>query len=523
MLDSAVNPLSNPIRSLLDFYNIVPFSKNGLDRVAVRDGAVFEYAGTLIDPTTDGTFTYSRSPGGRLVSESDGFTPELAGLTRHGDLAYVFGTTGTVNGTRVFDPFGRITGTTGSFSSNLGFQADFTDPASGETWMGARWYSSADAVFRSRDTVFGELSTPVSLNRYTYGFASPLVFWDPDGRFGQSIDGICSTATSCLSGVTAISGQAGGSGTAGSGVGWSGTQRSEQAFSYAAFMAALGSGANPVPLPGSLGVAAQLTVEVWGFGRLRAEIKYLQGKAVIVPLGFGTAVRNAAVMTQLDAFDPPIEGSTDPSVLAWAGRQLGGARDAIAGLLDEHGPALVASIVVGLACATGPVSCATAATATFGATDRLLHGENPADPEGLTIDLLLGVGLGWLGRYAGFGDDALRFTDDGLQTGATPTPTATNGLADDIMGLSDEYIDITAKGSRVRNVQTNVSRSSFEQQLLDSGFDRTVLASNQNVVAYELDGARYVVRNAATSTGGPTADFYPAGLSEFTLKIRLGG
>jgi hypothetical protein len=27
--------------------------------------------------------------------------------------------------------------------------------------------------------------TPMSLNRYTYGFASPLVYWDPDGRFAQ--------------------------------------------------------------------------------------------------------------------------------------------------------------------------------------------------------------------------------------------------------------------------------------------------------------------------------------------------
>ncbi len=131
---------------LIDYNSVVGFTYDGLDRVAVRDAAVFEYAGTLIDPASDGTFSYARSPGGRLVSESDGFTPELVGLSRHGDLSYVFGTTGTVNGTRVFDPFGQITSSTGSFSSNLGFQADFLDPASGETWMGARWYSSADAV-----------------------------------------------------------------------------------------------------------------------------------------------------------------------------------------------------------------------------------------------------------------------------------------------------------------------------------------------------------------------------------------
>jgi hypothetical protein len=58
--------------------------------------------------------------------------------------------------------------------------------------MGARWYDPTAAQFRTRDTVFGELATPVSLNRYTYGFANPLLYWDPDGRYvqlGPLIDG----------------------------------------------------------------------------------------------------------------------------------------------------------------------------------------------------------------------------------------------------------------------------------------------------------------------------------------------
>ncbi|MCP4305640.1 MAG: hypothetical protein GY788_12320 [bacterium] len=49
--------------------------------------------------------------------------------------------------------------------------------------MGARWYNGADAAFRSRDSVFGELTTPISLNRYTYAWATPLMYWDPDGHY----------------------------------------------------------------------------------------------------------------------------------------------------------------------------------------------------------------------------------------------------------------------------------------------------------------------------------------------------
>jgi RHS repeat-associated protein len=96
---------------------------------------------------------------------------------------------GVVSDTRVYDPFGDVAAASGTSESTVGFQGDFTDPASGEVWMGARWYSAADAVFRSRDSVSGELSTPVSLNRYTYGWANPLRYWDPDGHTVLQGDG----------------------------------------------------------------------------------------------------------------------------------------------------------------------------------------------------------------------------------------------------------------------------------------------------------------------------------------------
>lgn len=33
-----------------------------------------------------------------------------------------------------------------------------------------------------RDTYSGELTTPISLNRYTYAHNNPLLYMDPDGR-----------------------------------------------------------------------------------------------------------------------------------------------------------------------------------------------------------------------------------------------------------------------------------------------------------------------------------------------------
>ena len=76
-------------------------------------------------------------------------------------------------------------------------------------------------------------------------------------------------------------------------------------------------------------------------------------------------------------------------------------------------------------------------------------------------------------------------------------------LGDDIIGLSDDYVDITNKGSRARNVQTSVGRSTFEDEVVESGFTRNVLTTDsKNIVEFQRDGARYVVRDAETSTGG---------------------
>jgi len=80
-------------------------------------------------------------------------TALLAGLDRHGDLSFLYTASGVVSDTAVFDPFGDPATRTGSTDPTLGFQGDFTDPVSGQVWLGARWYDGGWAAFLSRDTV----------------------------------------------------------------------------------------------------------------------------------------------------------------------------------------------------------------------------------------------------------------------------------------------------------------------------------------------------------------------------------
>jgi RHS repeat-associated protein len=151
----------------------------------------FSYAGAEIDAVMTATSTaqksvYGRSPTGRLLSGGViGGARASIGYDRHGDATLYFDpTAASVSGTRLFDPFGKPSGTSGSTLPELGvgFQADWTDPLTGDVNMGARWYDPNTAVFRTRDTVFGMLGSPVTLNRYTYAGNNPVKYWDASGR-----------------------------------------------------------------------------------------------------------------------------------------------------------------------------------------------------------------------------------------------------------------------------------------------------------------------------------------------------
>lgn len=123
----------------------IDFTYDGLDRIATRNTDTFTYNGAAIDPTTAGDETYGRTPAGNATSITDGTNPTIAIRDRHGDLvATIDPTTGTLASTQLYDPFGEPADSTGTTPAP-GYQADYTDPDTGDVWMGARWYDPTNA------------------------------------------------------------------------------------------------------------------------------------------------------------------------------------------------------------------------------------------------------------------------------------------------------------------------------------------------------------------------------------------
>ena len=153
--------------------------------------AGFDIEPTAILPSTSVGFVlqFARSVNGQLLAEKTGGVSAAVALDRHGDAVMWYPTTGaTINAYKVYDPFCAVTKTSGGPQSALGFQGQFTDATTGDVNMGARWYNPSGGSFRGRDTMFGSLSTPSTLNRYSYVSNNPLNSFDPNGREEFSVD-----------------------------------------------------------------------------------------------------------------------------------------------------------------------------------------------------------------------------------------------------------------------------------------------------------------------------------------------
>jgi RHS repeat-associated protein len=164
----------------------VNYTYDALGRIATRNNANFAYAGTEQNPTGDGTWLYSRSPAGDVMSQQNTTTTtpaELAGQNRHGDLTDLFTPAGQVTDTTAYSPFGDQAAVTGTAQNPVGFQGDWTDPTTQLIDMGARWYDPTNDTFVSADNAPQQLRTPISLNEFTYANDDPLKYFDPDGHY----------------------------------------------------------------------------------------------------------------------------------------------------------------------------------------------------------------------------------------------------------------------------------------------------------------------------------------------------
>lgn len=113
-----------------------------------------------------------------------------------GSTRLLTNTTGTTVGTATYDPYGKRTATTGTATTPLGYNGQYTDTETGLIYLRARYYDPTTAQFLTIDPLLARTGQP-----YTYADDNPIDGTDPTGLE-------CSGVWGCL-GAHALSADAG--------------------------------------------------------------------------------------------------------------------------------------------------------------------------------------------------------------------------------------------------------------------------------------------------------------------------
>lgn len=184
------------------------YAYDSLDRAVTAGSKTLSYSGATAALASDGTQTYSLGPDASVTAVKQGSTSQLAMRDTHGDLTATFTAAGTApTGSTAYDPFGKVTAAAGT-KTDVGYQGDWTDPASGKVDMAARWYDPSTGGFSSRDTAIVDPTPSSRGNPFAYADADPVNNIDPTGHW--SIGGVLGDVDSAFDDIVSGIGDVGG-------------------------------------------------------------------------------------------------------------------------------------------------------------------------------------------------------------------------------------------------------------------------------------------------------------------------
>jgi RHS repeat-associated protein len=143
---------------------------------------------TLLGLSREGTTSWTRDPGGTLISQRQ------SGGVRHyyladgqGSVVGLTDSSGAVTRTYKYDPYGAQRATTGSTPNPFQYVGQYREASGGLYKMGARYYAPGLGRWSQQDPIdqAGDLR---EANRYVYVGADPVNLIDPSGA--ASIDGV---------------------------------------------------------------------------------------------------------------------------------------------------------------------------------------------------------------------------------------------------------------------------------------------------------------------------------------------
>ncbi len=183
---------ANRLKQATQGANTYTFGYNGMgDRLSQTVGItttryVLDPAAGLTQVLADGTNTYLY--GNARLGQYQA-SMQYFGADGLGSVRQIYDSSGQVVGSARYDPYGSVLAQSGAATSAYGFTGEWTDTTA-LTYIRARYYSSAQGRFTTRDVWEGEQDEPLTLNAWSYVKANPITFTDPSGWMPRAA-GVC--------------------------------------------------------------------------------------------------------------------------------------------------------------------------------------------------------------------------------------------------------------------------------------------------------------------------------------------
>ncbi|MEA9987253.1 RHS repeat-associated core domain-containing protein [Subtercola sp. RTI3] len=139
---------------------------------------VWDTTGSVPNMLTDGTLDYVYGPTGTAIEQyaPGGTSPAFYFNDAHGSTTALTGSAGTVVATYSYNPEGKTTAHAGTVTTPLQFGGEYSDAETGFTYLRARYYDPATALFISMDALVA-----TTLNAYIFAANNFLNRMDPRG------------------------------------------------------------------------------------------------------------------------------------------------------------------------------------------------------------------------------------------------------------------------------------------------------------------------------------------------------
>ena len=169
------------------------YQGNRTSKTTHKSNGEFEYVKYLNDNSSltnvlaeideNGTAKCVYTIGADLVSQERDGNVSVYLYDGHGSVVGLANESGVVTDTYAYDAFGNLLKSTGFTKNCYRYCGEQFDETTGLYYLRARYMDTSTGRFISQDTYQGDINDPISLHKYLYANANPVMYSDPSGYF----------------------------------------------------------------------------------------------------------------------------------------------------------------------------------------------------------------------------------------------------------------------------------------------------------------------------------------------------